>query len=163
MSFRSTVLTQDEIEMFRELNISYGKKRMSDDEKIVGTVYGYVSEGVNGIVDRENNMYFFNCGEDYFFAREELWSPKYFVLVSFEMDEIIVIRMEFERKRLRNSYSKVLWKILSIHGEKLPTHEKADDLRKYYKYIKEAITIREFHNDNLDDMKYRICIDIPDE
>lgn len=66
MSFRSTVLTQDEIEMFRELNISYGKKRMSDDEKIVGTVYGYVSEGVNGIVDRENNMYFFNCGEDYF-------------------------------------------------------------------------------------------------
>ncbi len=163
MSFRSTVLTQDEIEMFRALNISYGKKKVSTDNSIVGTEYNYFCEGVVGLIDRENKIYFFNCGHDSSFAREELWSPEYFVLVSFEMDETIVIRMEFEHKRLRNSYSKVLWKILSIHGEKLPTHEKADDLRKYYKYIKEAITIREFHNDNLDDMKYRIYIDIPDE
>ena len=160
MSFRSTILTQDEIEMFRRLNISYGKKKVSTDNSIVGTVYGYVSEGVKGIVDRENNIYFFTCGHDSSFAREELWSPEYFVLVSFEMDEIIVIRMEFERKRLRNSYSKVLWKTLSIHGEKLSTHEAVDDLRKYYQHIKEAISICEFHNDNLDDMKYRIYIDI---
>ena len=58
MSFRSTVLTQDEIKMFRELNISYGKKKVSTDNSIVGTEYNYFFEGVVGLIDRENKIYF---------------------------------------------------------------------------------------------------------
>ena len=162
MSFIRTSLSQDEIEMFKELNISYGKKIVSIDEGVVGTIYGYVSEGVIGIVDREKRMYLFYCGDDSSFAREELWSPEYFILVSYEKDESIIIRMEFERKRLRNSYSRVLWKTLNIHGEKLSTHEKVDDLEKYYPYIEEAITVHEFRNEDSSNRKYRIRIEFSD-
>ena len=152
MGFINSLLTEEEAKKFKTLNVSFGKKRVTIDNNIVGTVYNYFDEGIKCTIDRENKRYLFYCGDDSSFARDELWSPEYFLLFC---DEFIVIRIELEREKERRQQCQVLWRILDVSIENTFTHELLDINDEYIELIHDALYVYG-RNGDIKNQKYNI-------
>ena len=155
MGFINSLLTEEEVKKFKALNVSFGKKRISIDNNIVGTVYNFLDEGVKCTIDREENRCLFYCGDDSSFAREELWSPEYFLMFC---DEVIVIRLELDREKERRQQYQVLWKALNISIENISTHELLDINDDYIELIHDALCAYG-RNGDMNNKKYNIGFD----
>lgn len=116
MAFVNDYLTEDEIEKFRKLNISYGKMICDEDNEAVGTESAYFREGVRCTLDRDKKMYLFYCGNDSSFGREELWSPDFFIFIQEKQNETIVTKVGLERTH-PNGFSEIFWKLYFINAQ----------------------------------------------
>ena len=145
MAFINDYLTEEEIEKFRRLNISYGKKICVTSNEIVGTIKNRYFGGVICTIDRSNGMYLFYCGDDYGFGREELWSPEFFVFIQEIQDKIIVTKVGLEETH-PNGYSQRVWNIYSINSKYYETNIEYDS-NSVISDLKAALIIYGFDGD----------------
>lgn len=116
MAFVNDYLTDEEIEKFRKLNISYGKKICSVSDRAVGTMNSIIMGGVICTIDRSNGMYLFYCGTDQAFGREEFWSPDFFIFIKEKKNETIVAKIGLERTH-PNGFGEIYWKLYCINAQ----------------------------------------------
>ncbi|MCR5208900.1 MAG: hypothetical protein K6C99_01670 [Lachnospiraceae bacterium] len=145
MAFVNDYLTEDEIEKFRKLNISYGKMICNEDNEVVGTESAYYKEGIRCTLDRDKKMYLFYCNDDQAFGREEFWSPEFFVFIQEKQNELIVTRVGLKRKHF-NNYSRQVWSLYSINSKCYKTNIEYDS-KNILAYLKEALTTYGFDGD----------------
>lgn len=145
MAFVNDYLTEEEVEKFRKLNISYGKKICSVSNQVVGTKKRIIKGGVICTIDRNNGMYLFYCGDDQAFGREEFWSPEFFVFIQEKQNELIVTRVGLKRKHF-NNYSRQVWSLYSINSKCYKTSIEYDS-KNILAYLKEALNTYGFDGD----------------
>ncbi len=138
MAFVNDYLTEDEIEKFRKLNISYGKMICKEDNEVVGTESAYYKEGIRCTLDRDKKMYLFYCGDDQAFGREEFWSPEFFVFIQEKQNELIVTRVGL-KKTHPNGFSQRVWSIYCINSKYYETNIEYDS-NNILADLKEALT-----------------------
>lgn len=144
MAFVNDYLTEEEIEKFRKLNISYGKMILKEDKDVVGTEPFNFGEGIRCTLDRENKMYLFYCGDDSWFGREEKWSPYFFVFIQEKQTETIVTRLGLEDKYPRDypnddKYQRI-WRLFCINSIIYESNDKYD-YRKLINALKAALKV----------------------
>ncbi len=145
MGFVNGFLTDKEIDRFRELNIFYGKKIYIVDQKSIGVHKNRIYDGVRCTVNREKSMYFFCKGIDSDFAREKMWSPYFFVMIIFEEENIIIIRIELEDVLDKPEGVYRQWKKIDITGTDYKTKKEIKNIERYFGDIKEAVRVFGYH------------------
>ncbi len=128
MAFVNDYLTEEEIEKFRKLNISYGKKICITSNEIVGTEKSIIRGGVICTIDRTDGMYLFYCGDDQAFGREEFWSPEFFVFIQEKPNELIVTRVGLKRSYPKG-HSLRCWELYCINSKIYETNCEYDPKR----------------------------------
>ena len=159
MGFVNGLLTEKEIETFRELNISYGEKIASQDDNVIGIRVSRFAKGVKSTFDRDKKMYLFYTGIDSSFAREELWSPNYFLFISFETSDIAVIRIELKRVEDNSPEVYKRWEKINIKGEYYKSGKEINEISRYYQDIKEALAFYGTFGEIDDNVRHNVKFD----
>ncbi len=144
MAFVNDFLSNQEIEKFRNLKISYGKKICIVSDEIVGTMKS-IFGGVECTIDRSKGMYLFYCGIDSAFGREEFWSPDYFIFIQEKQNEMIVTKVGLERTD-PNGLTEILWKLYSINSKFYETNIDYDP-KNVIDDLKDALRIYKVNGD----------------
>ena len=159
MGFVNGILTEEEIETFRKLNISYGEKIYKKDDNVIGIRISRFAKGVKSTFDRDKKMYLFYAGDDSSFAREELWSPDYFIFISFETSDLALIRIELKREENNSHDVCKRWKKINIKGEYYKSGKKIDKISNYYQDIKEALSFYGVDGEVSDSVRHNVIFD----